>query len=128
MKTREREIEDRPPHDPEPMAELQKRFQFVLSGRAATEHIFDFEDGLRLVLSRAAFHELKVSASYNPGSEMAFWLVRLARAARSESARHGVRLLWYRAIEVRFRELSGCTGPFELIGVSPTGTPHWIVS
>ncbi len=129
-----------PDYSPQPLGELQARYPAAvakafgvaeilsLGGPLGPEHTFDFEDGLRLTISRERFagrDEIHVSASYRPDSPMAHDVVSKLRACRSRVGRDAVRDEWIASIEARFRELSGSTARFPAAEMSERGVPHW---
>jgi|SRR5215467_3399354 len=76
------------------------------------EHVFDFKDGMRLLISKDQFLEhgdpdVHVSASW--------------RNAKFQSV--GEMQLQV----IKHWEMLGGTGKFRFIGLSPKGIPHWIV-
>lgn len=85
-------------------------------------NVFDFEDGLRLIVSRDVGHEglagevLHVSASAIKGTRV--WrLIADGSLDKTDFCLFALR---------RFRHISGDQGPFEFLGCSPmTGIPHW---
>lgn len=94
------------------------------------KHIFDFEDGLRLIVTRErmpALHRgrvcvvmlVHVSASLNPDSTLVKSLDIVSPTAASAAFKS--------LCERRFQELSGSDAPMTFIGWSSKGVPHWVV-
>lgn len=121
------------PFEPQPQPALQERFPQALGRvfdfRAGVPdelpsklraHVFDFEDGVRMMVSRDMEEEgkvyLHVSASVEPG--MLYWGLILSGAiGKSE---------FLRRMEHRFAQLSGQSEKLEFCGFSPgKGVPHW---
>jgi len=121
------------PFVPEPLSKLRSRYQAALikvfDCRCGTPyprpgqlrgHVFDFEDGMRLVISRERMSEteqrLHVSASFAPGTEIANRL-----DCRDLTTEQFLDL----ALET-FARLSDDHGPLEFIDATPErGIPHW---
>jgi hypothetical protein len=111
----------RPVFDPESMAlGVQER------PGETRRNVFDFEDGLRLIISRDAIPRptLHLSASIYPNTAAyqllahQVWRYGLAKAMdafRGEA-------------EARFRAVSGETRPLVYLGIfSDKGVPHWVI-
>lgn len=135
------------PHEPEPLERLQARFAKALEPvydvcliaqgwqtrpGAYRRHLFDFEDGLRLLVSRerlplmgpdgrtAAVH-LHVSASFEAGLALERDLVR--RLKRDHA--HRVVTRWFvPLVERRFAQLSDVPLIFHGLS-SEKGVAHW---
>lgn len=132
------------PYAPEPLEALQARYAAalevvfdataIIEGRADRPgmfraNVFDFEDGLRLLISRermpgSALLVLHVSASFRPecriADEMRLLSLTMSRAACMEK--------WNRDNPRRFRELSGDKRDLEFAGWSTGLMPHWFLS
>ncbi len=128
------------PNTPEPLSSLQARYPHALEhlydvsdivarggirpGECAT-NVFDFEDGLRLIISRQLFPDnvevLHVSASFPGECRIAdeFRLLLLTMPLDKIMEK------WQRSIPGRFRELSGDDRPLEFGGVTEHVIPHW---
>lgn len=135
------------PYNPEPLESLQARYPAALAtvfdihdvrlgkvdGPAwLAANIFDFEDGLRLIVSREKGYPhtraviVHVSASCRPDSPMAAEIVDQMRATRNDRQRRQRHMDWCNTIGGRFRELSGNSGKVIMLGVSQhTGIPHF---
>lgn len=90
------------------------------------EHVFDFDDGIRLIVSREQMAGedpvIHVSASFDPGRSF----YRLIRRTCSSIAEAQAMLRG--ACEARWREISGSAAPMQFLGFSPgKGVPHWWV-
>lgn len=121
------------PFEPQPMAALQERFaealRRVFDYRAGVpdeipsglrEHVFDFEDGVRMIVSRDMEDEggvyLHVSASVEPGMLYATLITTRVITAQD----------FLRRVERRFAQLSGQEEPLEFCGFTRgKGVPHW---
>ena len=89
-------------------------------------NVFDFDDGLRLIISRDLMSDAKVvlhvSASFPPKC-------RLADSLRDLSSRRKdglvIRTFLDEIVPKRFAELSGDKRPLVYTGMSAGGIPHW---
>jgi len=141
-----------PSYDPQPLAELRARYVHALSpiydynviiktgviegGRPGDKprHKFDFEDGLRLIISRECglpkpYRKnevlLHLSASVTRNSQLWSRLMFIGQA--TGAARPQVEMVLKRAEEA-FRQLSDWEGPIKLLGLSDwKGIPHWYI-
>lgn len=123
------------PWFPLPLAQLQANYlgalvrvydQRAVDAGAADDpgaaHVFDCEDGLRLVVMRERTEDgwiaIHLSAGLGAPGELSTWLD--ARPA-------GMRAQTFLAVAVaRWREISGDTRtPMTLAGTSASGVPHW---
>lgn len=130
------------PRNPEPLAELRQRYpralQFQFDMRAIIEqglirpgecaaNVFDFDDGLRLIVSRELLLDgrdvLHVSASFAPQGKIADEM-RLLSITKSKEQ---LLQMWRRDVPRRFRELSGDERALEFLGWSDGNVPHWFV-
>jgi hypothetical protein len=123
--------------EPEPLDALRARFPDALNylafngttslyrvGRSRV-NVFDFEDGIRLMVSREAFPPpdsarqfIHVSASVTPDSKAE----REIRASREPAA------AFLNRARTLFKEVSGGLGPMEFVRFDgPKGIPHWTV-
>jgi hypothetical protein len=129
------------PKNPESLASLQARYPAALEpiydataimagairpGEIAA-NIFDFSDGLRLIISRDRLPDgqvvLHVSASQAEHSRMADELRLLAGV----KPKREVIQTWLLDLPRRFRELSGDQRPLEFIGLSDRLIPHFFI-
>lgn len=89
--------------------------------------VFDTEAGFRLIVSREDLGgrlgvKVHFSASLRPGSS---WYDTLMDTARNRGARAATEALLDAAVQL-YRQVSGFTGPIELVGLSEAkGVPHW---
>lgn len=88
--------------------------------------MFDFEDGLRLIVSRERLPggavRLHVSASFRPDSRVAYYVTRqVDRDGPGVAARR-----WAAGIPERFRQLAGGGAEIRLLGFSVLGIPHFM--
>lgn len=108
-------------HDPESMAlGVQER------PGEMRRNVFDFHDGLRLIVSRDAIPHptVHLSASVCPNTaayqRIAYQVRRRGHAAAMEEFRS--------AAEDRFRSISGESRPLTFLGFFPgKGIPHWLI-
>jgi hypothetical protein len=91
-------------------------------------HVFDCEDGIRLIVSRDDTGDAEVgvalhlSGSIRPDSD-AWHDIR--RAATGRGAREAA-VEFARRVVARWRDVSGDAGPLEFLGFSGgKGVPHW---
>lgn len=89
-------------------------------------NVFDFPDGLRLIVSRelcALTGEigLHFSASFGLGSRLADEILLLATGRGLNWAFRQ----WVSSVPERFRELSGDTREACFLGISAGNVPHW---
>lgn len=137
------------PFEPEPLSSLQARYSAALervwpipilaAAHARGEdtdrpglhrcYVFDFEDGLRLIVSREMMtNETTVvhfSASLNRGDNE---LTRIGTKKAQEGWARGEFLQWFKRLSVNaFRELSGekRVPKFEGLSAPPAEIPHW---
>ena len=146
MSRDESDIDDRPrppvEYNPQPLAQLKERYSKALSKLFVLEevveggdrpglnpaNIFDFEDGLRLIVSRdhgMVFGEERVhfSASLRPGSD----LEQNARYQAKKRGRDVAMNYILRRAEAGFRQISG-VAEFTFIGLSEGKyIPHWVL-
>lgn len=128
------------PYTTETLAQLQARYpkalehvydQVAIEERGTIRpgecpaNVFDFEDGLRLIVSREREREgrivLHVSASFRTECKIAHEMRRqLKRTPRYEIVDR-----WAKTIPARFAELSGDDTPLRFIGWSDRMIPHW---
>jgi hypothetical protein len=135
------------PYEPEPLERIQARFpkalepiydmRLVAKGwqpcpGALRPHVFDFDDGLRLIVIRerfprrrgdhvAAAVHLHVSASFEPGLSLER---DFKQRLRRDSAHRVVSRWFVPLVERRFAQFSGV--PLVFHGLSPDkGVPHW---
>lgn len=101
-------------------AAISRTFEVVdlASGRGqrpgeSRDHVFDFEDGVRLIISRERFPSGEVVVHFS---------------ASVDTARVGqVGAEFLGAAVGHFREISMYDGPIRLIGISQgAGVPHWL--
>jgi hypothetical protein len=82
-------------------------------------HVFDSEDGLRLMVSREQTPDgrivIHLSASVHPASAL-FWNARAGVVSPQDFIDHVVE---------RWRAVSDSTATVRLIGISQKGCPHW---
>jgi len=130
------------PTAPEPLDALRARYPRALEyvyhadkvraggigpGEVAA-NVFDFEDGLRLIVSRERLPDgrlvLHVRASFPARCRMAdeFWRLALTMPKKR------VLELWAADLPRRFRELSGDGRTLELIGWSGRLIPHLMIT
>lgn len=102
---------------------------FVGVSRPGTQrrHVFDFPDGLRLIVSRerTTLGEvfIHLSASWHPGTTMDVSMsMALGTGGEEDAKKH----FTGRAVE-RWRDLAfvGREHPVDLIAWTPKGIPHW---
>jgi hypothetical protein len=125
------------PYDPKTIEEHKRRYPKAVSkiyhaediDRGAQtpgqcpDNVFDFSDGLKLIISRDVLHDspkpiIHVSASLKPGTLL--W--DLIRQGKSLAEGRDCLL---RVAELRFEVLSGGLA-VEFVGFSPVkGVPHW---
>ena len=126
------------PHEPQTLAQLQARFPFALSRIHDTadvitkgidfqlgqkrQHVFDCEDGLRLIMSREREPRGRVfihlSASWDP--TCVFYRKIEQYAATLTDA--------LQLIEQRYREITGDQRPLRFLGMTfPRGIPHFSI-
>jgi hypothetical protein len=126
------------PHEPQSLKQLQARFFFALSITYDTtdviskninfgigqnrQHVFDCEDGLRIILSREREPRglvfIHVSASWDP--TCGFY-----RAIQQHAATLGDAL---KLVETRYREISGDSRAMRFLGITvPRGIPHFAI-
>jgi hypothetical protein len=92
-------------------------------------NVFDFEDGLRLIVSRERYPDgeilLHFSASFLPKCRMADELRQQATVFGLD----GDQLLqrWLADVPRRFVELSGDGRPLRFLGMSDHKIPHWVI-
>lgn len=129
------------PYTTETLAELQARYpralEFVFDQEAiqnqgairpgeVAAQVFDFEDGLRMIVSREQEADgkllLHLSASFRNECAMADkFLGRLRKVSRSAALEE-----WRVGVELRFAELASDRRPFRFLGWSGNMIPHWI--
>jgi hypothetical protein len=112
------------PYAPEPLASLQARYKRaidcvydlgevkrreIVSPGGNRENVFDFEDGLRLIVSRTQKGESRVVFMVTAG-----WMTPPTLAADQ----------WPDTIPERYAELSGDTEPIDFFGWHDK-FPHW---
>ena len=130
------------PYNPQTIEQCRERFHLAVAGivevedceRGAPtpgskpEHVFDFNDGLRLIVSRDRYPDGKImvhfSASANPDSGLYRWLKR----SGSGQKKHFGKLA-----TAGFAAISGCGSAkpalVEFAGISLSkGVPHWVVT
>lgn len=73
------------------------------------EHIFDFEDGMRLI----------ISIDKGPEDELLHFSASMFKHIEGDTLK---------LAEQRFREMSGCDRPAYRHIVTPMGVPHWFIS
>jgi hypothetical protein len=124
------------PFEPEPIASMRARYaaarktlyvqEDVAAGLVAPPsgfraHVFDFEDGLRLIISRdrdpTGLVVIHLSASVVDDTPM-YQHVCNGRIGMSE---------FFERVKIEWQTLSGSTLTPQLIGVSDKYVPHWIV-
>lgn len=125
------------PHQPENLASMRDRYgaareplydQVAVSeGRQAIPgelrpHVFDFDDGIRLMVSRERTPDgdvvLHLSASVEEDSELYRWI---------KKGRVGVNEFCFAVIK-KWRAISDSKAEVTFIGISsPKGCPHWFV-
>ncbi len=128
------------PVQPEPLEVLQARYPLALEhiydvgdimrgairpGEIAAQ-CFDFQDGIRLLISRERFHDGKVhlhlSASFAAECDLASTLRNLkAKGASGEALRQH----FLDTAVHRFQQLSGHVGVLFFVGWSKDNVPHW---
>ena len=133
------------PFKAEPLGQLQARFpralqkvfdQFAIESSGATRpgqlqaNVFDFEDGLRLIVSReqrvSGQIVLHVSASFQRECAIVTQLKPLLEAAKTQADRMAVAEGWAATIPGRYAELAGDTGePITLAKWSDGMIPHF---
>lgn len=124
------------PFQPEPIASMRARYpaarktlyvqEDVAAGRQVApsglrQHVFDFEDGLRLIISRdrdpTGLVVMHLSASAQDGSHMHGAICR-GEVGMPE---------FFDRVKLEWQTLSGSTQLPQLIGISDKYVPHWIV-
>jgi hypothetical protein len=89
--------------------------------------VFDFENGLRLIISKEIFGSktgLHISASMQEGSELYENCWKLADFNR---AKEGKRYFLSHVVS-SFREISSDFRPMKFVEISPEkGVPHWVI-
>jgi hypothetical protein len=124
------------PFEPEPIASMRARYalarkplydqQAVANGLVPApsgfrQHVFDFEDGLRLIISRDrdpnGLVGVHLSASAQDGSHMHGAICR-GEVGMPE---------FFDRVKLEWQTLSGSTQLPQLIGISDKYVPHWIV-
>ncbi len=135
------------PYNPAPLEELRRRYDAAVADvydhadvgtfganrpSEKPQHVFDFEDGLRLIISRERSSPLEgihISASLQPGRPLYFALPEMLRPPQ---------VLKRMALD-RWAELTGALSPADVqeaiergeakfAGFSPgKGIPHWFV-
>ena len=133
------------PFVPASLAELQARYpkalEFVYDQQAIVQdnairpgevaaNLFDFEDGLRLLVSRERTPSgqvvLHVSASFQDDCKIADNFRRWLGPKPSKQKRQRLANNWAITIPARFIELSGDTLPLKFIGWTSNYVPHWM--
>ena len=130
--------------EPEPLETMQARYPLAIAEAFDPEalmlgtaprpgemraHVFDFDDGLRLIISRDMIggsigSPIHVSASINPLSKLYEDLANVVKSHSFEACKEAFRDM----ASVAFLELSGETRPLKLLGWSvEKSVPHWIV-
>lgn len=125
------------PFDPEPLQALRRRLPKALDRvfdpeevRARPEtrpglkrrHVFDFADGVRLIVSAEKGVGLHVTASFVEGTAVDRRLRKAARVAGAEGGCDRLR----REGEDAFRRLAGPETALEFLGfLQGKGIPHW---
>jgi hypothetical protein len=120
------------PFQSEPLSQLRARYQAALTNiqdcreripepipSELREHVFDCEDGLRLIISRdretKAELYLHLSASLEVGCEL----------YKSITSGELQRWAFASLAQQRFAAISGDNEGFDLLDWSPRGIPHW---
>jgi hypothetical protein len=122
------------PHVPESIEAARERFPSALAEVVDIEsvmlgnevipgklrkHIFDFADGLRLIVSREAIPRwgvyLHVSASFDEHSE---------NFAKVRTGQIGIQEFFHMALD-RYHAISGDPSQLEFDHLSSRGIPHW---
>jgi len=130
-------------YSPEPLTALRARYPRALEflydcaavrdGGAITPgevaaNVFDFDDGLRLIVSRERLPEgvetVHLSASIRPGSRMAAEVERQV-ARRDPEHVASAHKRWAAGIPERFRQLAGDGFRLLFVGFSDKAVPHW---
>lgn len=127
------------PHKPQTLTELRARFPKALTRTYDAisiamykstdrpgnnrENVFDFEDGLRLIVSRDILEDhpqIHVSASFEMNSRLGR---QLQRSGFGEASRDG----FVEAARDGYRQLSATDAGLTLIGWSAAGIPHFVI-
>jgi hypothetical protein len=129
------------PYEPEPVASMQARFTLAIDPIIAVErvwagldprpgeqrrHVFDFEDGLRLIVSRETY-PTDSSIGIRLSGRTGIHLSGSAAGAMQSAIRRGEidRMTFMDLMLRRFREIAQRpSAHFELAGFSDRGVPH----
>lgn len=114
------------PFNTQPLSQLKERYNYAIKARnnltnilanpeerpgAKPVHIFDFEDGIRLIVSRDVIKEMEV-IHFSGSINEALFKGKLNKALLSTMVTH-------------FIELSEYRGAITMSGFSDTGIPHF---
>jgi hypothetical protein len=130
------------PNTPEPLRNLQDRYHkavaYIYSVDSIREgairpgeiaaNVFDFEDGLRLIISRECCEGFNGTVIHFTASFPSD--CQIANEMRSKLARISKDTLFWEFINSvpgRFAELSGDHRKAVLVGVSSGAIPHWVI-
>jgi len=130
------------PNEPRPVAELKARYRAALAHtydqRAVVEggcirpgevraNVFDFDDGLRLIVSRERDATGRVWLHYSASFPGDCRIADEIRLLRLTMAMASVMAKWVGSIPARFAELSGDGRQADRHWRSEIGIPHWLI-
>lgn len=130
------------PNTPEPIESLRARYPAALehvydqesvaySGAVrpgeCRANVFDFEDGLRLIISRKRDPWGDVWLHYSASFPSDCRIADEVRLLRLTSPLARVMAMWVESVPSRFADLSGDQRPVDRHWRSEIGIPHWLI-
>jgi hypothetical protein len=130
------------PADPQPLEALRARYpralEFVYDQAAiarsegirpgeVTAQVFDFQDGLRLIVSRECRPDGKVVLHFSASFPKESRIADEFRLLLGFHPKEYVYRKWLRDVPRRFRELSGDDRTPRYLGVAGSLVPHWVI-